>query len=175
MCSSDLLLGISGTLDILLKNTLSALSGADAVQFDVRRLRGHNCRLLRQAGEGRVLDRNLGGLCQSALIIGLDAASTRESGLRNLSGAAVVPQVVLAAGGISKLAVDKHRLAVLVVARAIGERAVGVRYGVVRRIRIAQDAGKILGRMTDVTHPSPVAVRQSQVHETDINVIILVR
>ena len=63
-------------------------------------------------------------------------------------------------GTVSKLAAVKHRLAVLVVAHAVGEGAVRVGHGVFCRIFIAEPAGEVIRAVAKVTRPLRIQLRQ---------------
>ena len=165
---------LAGFLDVLLEQAHAAIVGADIGQRHSCRLGHHDSRLLGQTIERGILDGDRGNRLRRTLGVHLCAASTAKFAAVQFNIAAVNPQVVQAFGGVDELAVIKHRLAVLVVAHAVGERAVGVRHGVLRRAGVAQPRGEVVGAMTIVIRPLRIQFSQLQFLEADVNVIRLI-
>ena len=177
-CNNDFFL-ITGPLDSLLEQALVAIGSADIGQRHSRRLGHHDSRLLGQAFERGALDVHSHRCLGLGITLGvhLCAADAGEGAAVQLNIAALNPQVVQAWGGVGELAVIKHRLAVLVVAHAIGERAVGVRHGVLRRVGVAQNAGEVVGHVADTSIATLVRaarMRQFQVLKANIEIITLI-
>ena len=158
--------------NVLLKQALNAAGGGHIRQRDVGRLGSNDSRLFGQTAEGGLFDLHRGRDCQRALVVGLDTADTGEGAVLHFGVAAVVPKIIV--GTVSKLAVVEHRLAVLVVAHAVGEGAVRVGHGVFRRAGVAEPAGEVIGAVTVVTTISWIRFAQLQVCKTDIDVVLLI-
>ena len=134
--------------NVLLKQALSAVRSGHSRQRDIRRLGSNDSRLFSQTVKARVRDRHRGRNTQIPLVVCLDAARAGEGAALHFGIAAVVPKIIV--GTVSKLAVVEHRLAVLVVAHAVGEGAVRVGHGVFCPAGAAEPAGEVFGAVSIV-------------------------
>ena len=164
------LFSIRRTLDSLLEQTLVATDSTDVGQRDIRCLGSNNSRLLGQAFEGGILNLHRRRSRQRTFVIGLDTTGTGEGAVLDLRVATVVPQVVLARGVVGEMAVVKHSLAILTIARTIRERTIGIGNCMTR---IANYTGEVVCRMAEVIHPRTIRMGQRQVFQFDIDIHIL--
>ena len=160
--------------NVLLKQAHSAVRSANRVQRYISRLGNHNRGFFSHSCEVGILDFNRRRILKRSLIVHFDAACAGKGALFNLCLTAIIPKIRQAGGIIGKLTVVEHRLAVLVVAHAVGEGAVRVGHGVFRRAGVAEPAGEVIGAVTVVTTISWIRFAQLQVCKTDIDVVLLI-